>query len=259
MKSFSILLALLLCQSIQAQKFNKHGHLIAHLNETIKHQIPKDLKETSKEKTNQYRLLLSTQLSNAYQELSDPYSSLPQFYQWLWGDYNDYKTELANLSDKLKNNRTFNGTHLELLNKYIDTFLIVDNNYFEVIPDPFNKLKFNLVYNNPLKNLLHHYYNETIKDNTEINSISLNQLNHYADTINKYSINANALLSQFNKDKAEAFPEGLLIELIAYHSAFEENTTIKEIKKLLNNDWFKQWFWIRSGNLKLNPFDFTSP
>ena len=50
----------------------------------------------------------------------------------------------------------------------------------------------------------------------------------------------------------------MLDDLISYHSTIAADPSYIAVLAILRSPWIKKWFWIRGGNSKLNPLEFTS-
>ena len=69
---------------------------------------------------------------------------------------------------------------------------------------------------------------------------------------------ADSLLKQYRKNTNGKFDLGFYNALDSFHVRLNRNDTFLTLKYYLTLPWFKEWFWYRGGDLKLNPLDFTS-
>lgn len=119
-----------------------------------------------------------------------------------------------------------------------------------------NGPKLSIIKKDAFNDFIISYYKATI--NGTITQITLSELLDYTNILAAYYKEGSDLSKKIYEAKGEVTIT-LYKEIVNFTNKIEAgNTLFTKSKSLLNKDWFKQWFWIKGGELQLNPLDFST-
>lgn len=180
---------------------------------------------------------------------------LHNLYTRLWSDHaqvvRDYET-IAQILETGKYVTPSGNTKLfqEIFNKHLSDkaqlFKWENINSFEGV----------LLQKDALLSFLTDYYNETL---AEIAPAYLKK----EDIIEAsyYLLNSHSLVSSIFRNYRSSptfFRKTFYDSLISFHQdLIDANSIYNKTRQLFALDWFKKWFWVRGGEIRINPLDFS--
>jgi hypothetical protein len=181
--------------------------------------------------------------------------SLHKFYMQLWnGDSLNLLNYLRQIEGALAS-----GTIAAIPGSTASPFNNIFNKHLSDTASTFRWLSFagnqGLEKKDVFNSFIADYYNETLPglsgqyiDKADIVEASYYLLQQKADT------NRSLLLNQYRSMRQ--FRKTLYDSLNNYHlNLISTNSPYTKALQLLGNDWFRQWFWVNGGELRINPLD----
>jgi len=219
------------------------------------------LKDANIEVKKKARDVLIQKLDETYKVLnSQTYKhSLHLLYTRLWGaDTANIIAYIASVKKALDKQDTafLAGAMAGKLTKPIKDNLLDTTSIFYTDFDPSHPTKISLGRIDPFNSFVVAYYNNTIGDipNDITVEVKFKETNYLLSLLSettdvlkegrdlkKFSLDYFNLSTDFTKKFGPAGEADLI-----------------QIKNRFNADWFKEWFWFRSGDITLNPLDFTT-
>jgi hypothetical protein len=178
------------------------------------------------------------------------------FYQKLWNsDSASQLNYLKEVETALQSGKIaslqghLNSSFNNIFNKHLSDTAMV----FRWLP--LNNLEGVLVKKDVFKNFITDYYNETLPSikGGYVNKEDIIEASYYhleqIENLNSLLIVNNGSLQKFRKT--------LYDSLRNYHTNLTSaSSPFTKSLNLLRNDWFKQWFWVTGGEIRINPIDF---
>lgn len=206
------------------------------------------------------RALLQDRMRSTLELLGrDNSDSLHHFYSLLWGEdvLQKMATELVALNDILSMGLAGPGGGLAFfkpLMKPLNGYLLSSSAFIYSVNQPAAGGKLELHRKAPLNQLLVDVYNGAgalpVKP-----VVTVDQYLRTMPYLRKQFDSANTLLKQFSQ-KAD---EKLLKEMEAFTRDMDNSQSVFSfVRRLFNRDWYKFWFCLRGGQLRLNPLDFNT-
>lgn len=113
---------------------------------------------------------------------------------------------------------------------------------------------------NPLASFTVDYYNETLK-NTKLTEVHLNKEDLIEATYYLVGqlITADTLLKRYRRHaNSNVFNKHFYDSLTQFHTQLvHQNSRFSALRKMFRQRWFKDWFWFRGGEIRINPLDIS--
>jgi len=209
----------------------------------------------------QVRMLLLEKVNEAIRILkSNNYKKLQhKFYSNVWqGDTTSLLNYLNNIEIALqsKSNATITGFGSSEFNTTFNTHLSDTALVYRWLPiNNTESIGGVLIKKDVFKNFITDYYNSTlplIKDKY-VKKEDIIEASYYlleqTDTIK--------MLMNVYRSSANKFRKTMYDSLRKYHENITSKTSpYNKSLIMLRNDWFKHWFWLTGGDIRINPLDF---
>lgn len=268
MTKLLLLAACLFCFFAQAQKlkFDDKGNVV---------QLPKDynidsgrnvnldnFKALTKVEVEKAKKIIAEQIGNAVELLADSMTGANKFYSLIWTDLPDFQKELQAFKDYVDNGTPPNPPLriLKTLKDEYDLDLALLTNMYHANAEPgpvaFTPYEIRLKRTNPYKKFQTDLYQKSYNDagNALIKTLrplglamKQNQCQAIQDSIDR-------LLKKANK----SIDADMLMQLRSYDTVVGRLANYSGMLAFFQINWFKQWFGLSGGNLKLNPLKFTN-
>ncbi len=179
-----------------------------------------------------------------------------RFYLQLWnGDSVSLINYLKNVETALQsgNIANFAGFGSVAFNSIFNKHLSDTATVFRWLP--LDTLEGVLIKKDVFKNFITDYYNEILPSITSeyVNKEDIIEASYY---LLEQTDNINKLMNVY-RDSLQNFSKTLYNSLRDYHANLTlASSPYKQSMTLLRNDWFKQWFWLTGGEIRINPIDF---
>jgi hypothetical protein len=251
----------------QTTKFDETGKLTALITNgnALSNFNTSDLKSEDKKLKEEARKLLAKKINETIKILSDPNykKSIYRFYNNLWNGAGE-KTNLIGYLNQLLERLAEKTLSKPEFSQYSDWKTPFDNNLlstsaniYETEFDASKPNRMTLLKKNPFNNFLLDYYNTALP--------KLNAPNIYVDIESiafhsSFLINEQQALKRFlQSTREDVITVEVYKKMKDYHDKLTANpSTFDTVKTMFSQDWFKEWFWFRGGEIRLNPFDFTT-
>lgn len=188
--------------------------------------------------------------------------TLHQFFLWLWDGPND-SVDIVNYLQELRlllSSRQMPASYSKMAEPFMKAasrHLLIDTlTVFRAVVNKQTK-KLELVKIDPFNLTLIDYYNATLLGLTDSIKLLTNEFDNY---ISYLQTNLDTI-----KSLLRTLRENLQFDITMYQTTkkfrtalYQGNSTLSHLKKEFSKPWFKQWFWFRGGEIRLNPFNFTS-
>lgn len=279
-----VLLLAMSCTLIRAQQiqFTDSGKLVAlHIKEQkqvvkVRKFLPdkekkvinlpdfdvQTLKDVSNSEKQQGREVLRKKVAETIKKIRQPQSGLNDLLIDIWGkggrdsvltDLDAFETYLKNENAVIAN---FNYLSLtaQSINKYLrkdaPNVFYIDNS--KPLQQEFRK---KVVFNHFLIDA----YNATFAAAPEsIKEMTLNRLLNYTAYLTKEKETAASLIEEASINN-NVISGDLYREMINFlQRLYADSSVYSELRFMVRDPWFKQWFWLQGGQLRLNPLNFTT-
>lgn len=260
-----ILICLLCIKSFgQTTIFNADGKLIKleHGTPDIKSENAA-LAELNNMARKDARELLQKKILQTLSAISKPNSSSNRFYNNIWpGEITDIINDLTYIKDLLSetNDSDFLRKYdISRILKLKTTAKCIAQNVYGIDAYTIDRTKKNkvvLTQKNLLNSFLVELYNQTLPDLDADLSIS-NYFDVCKIITNKKNI-VDSILKQYKNELRKGTEYNLYCNIQDYQKEFNNFKENSAVSKILKSNWGKEWFWLRGGESKLNPLDFTT-
>ena len=259
---FVLILPLTNCYS-QAE-FNHDGMLIGlKAPDNIITRDDKGLREMNDTGREHVRKLLLQKVDDAIDAIHEGPTTSRKFYEMVFGnELRNVSNELQTLKDLLSNEDVasfdvaYKRASLNGIAEAATTIkdIIYHTETYQLPPGKDNKASFTQT---ELLNLfLIRHYNNTLIDFKSMN-LTIDRLREIDDLLIRNKHRTDSMVHLFRATRSDTERLKLYCDIKKYEE--ESDTELAATMKLLkDNAWFKKWFWIRGGEMKLNPLDFTA-
>lgn len=210
----------------------------------------------------QVRELLRKKIDQTLTALAKKDASANLFYHDVWsGDIGDIVTDLQYFKGLLSKttakefNEEYDISKVKILRRTAGCIkhLYATQAYSIDRSTPY---KIVLTQENLLNAFLVDLYNQTLPELKV--DLSIQNYTDVSNAIIKEKNVADSVLTLFRKNRAVGNEYTLYCGIKDYQRKFDAFTQQNDGATILNTSWAKEWFWLRGGESKLNPLDFTT-